>query len=146
MVRNNTLKIFLVNEDLFCLTMYQQLLKNMGYHDIHAFSSGEECLKEIGQMPNIVLLHYTLQLQAGIEVLKSIKGTFPGIYVVIISGNQLKPVIDDVLKQGAYDHIISGPDDAVKIQAALVKIQQIQNILSTKPLNYNKNKDTNNQS
>lgn len=144
MLSNNTLKIFLVNEDVFCLAMYQQLLENMGYNDIHVFTSEQECLDNIGHMPDIVLLHYNMHLQPGTDMLKSIKDSFPGIYVVIISGNENKHVIDDTLKQGAFDYIVSGQDDVMKIHGVLVKIRHIQSVLNINTGYYKRQKDANN--
>lgn len=143
MLTNNTLRIFLVNEDVFSLTMHQQLLKNMGYTDIRVFSGEQECLNAIHELPDVILLNCSLHIQPCIEMLKTIKHSFPGIYVVFVGSNENRDVINGILKQGAFEYIISGPEDILKVQAVFHKIQQIQSLLKTKPGLYKGKKDNN---
>jgi DNA-binding NtrC family response regulator len=139
MLTDTTFNIFLVSEDAFCRTMYQQLLENMGCKNIRVFTGKNECMDHVSEQPDIMILHCSQYLHQSTAMLKSIKRDFPGIYVIYISADEDVTSIDEILKQGAFTYILSGPDETQKLQHALLKIQKIITALNTKPVFYKKN-------
>jgi DNA-binding NtrC family response regulator len=99
-------KIFLVDDDAFCLNLYQQFLVKLGYSDISCFNSGRDCLANISQRPDIIFLDYNMEEMNGIDVLQSIKSFDNKINVVFISGQESVEVAVDALKYGAFDYIV----------------------------------------
>ncbi|MGB7498389.1 MAG: hypothetical protein WA897_00660, partial [Moheibacter sp.] len=53
-------KIFIVDDDEMVTTTLSDYLSRDTKHDIRCFQTGEECLKELSQKPDIVVLDYHL--------------------------------------------------------------------------------------
>lgn len=129
MPNNNTFKIFLLDDDPFCLAIGQKHLENMGHKDISCFTDGTSCIDSLIQQPDIIFLDYSLGTDSGIDVLKRIKQFSPDIYVIFISGQEDVETAVSALKHGAFDYIIKGQEETEKIKNALQKIHQIQNMI-----------------
>ncbi len=116
------MKIFLVDDDDFCLTLYEQQLYSLGYPQVRTFKNGYDCLNNLCESPDIILLDYGMENFDGFEVLKKIKKINPDIYVVIISGQEDFSLITKTLQLGAFDFILKGDKDIVDIQSVFEKI------------------------
>lgn len=55
------------------LLFTSNILKNHQYEDVTSFSSGEECLDELYQNPDIIFLDHNMEDLNGFEVLNKIK-------------------------------------------------------------------------
>jgi DNA-binding NtrC family response regulator len=99
-------KIFLVDDDAFCLNLYQQFLNKLGYSNIFVYSGGKDCLDHINEHPSIIFLDYNMEDMNGIDVLQSIKQFDKDINVVFISGQESVEIAVDALKYGAFDYIV----------------------------------------
>ena len=102
---NKELKIFLVDDDDFCLNLYEQYLNKLGYPEIVCFKSGKTCLDNIMLRPDIIFLDYTMEDMNGIDVLHSIKQFDNEITVIFISGQEDIDIAVNALKYGAFDYI-----------------------------------------
>jgi hypothetical protein len=83
MTANNTLRLFIVDDDPFCLAIYQQYLKNIGYTDLSVFSDGINCLGQLPLRPDVIFLDGSVNEVGGINVLKEIKFFDPSVYNVV---------------------------------------------------------------
>ncbi|MFT4664591.1 MAG: DNA-binding NtrC family response regulator [Ulvibacter sp.] len=115
-------KIFLVDDDLFCLNMYEQHLKNLGCEDISLFQNGTDCLNNLIEYPDVIFLDYKMDTLNGFEVLKKIKRFDPNINVVMISGQENLQTAIDTLKYGAFDYIIKGDQEIQKMEHVINRI------------------------
>ena len=106
MIPNKEMRIFLVDDDVFCLNLYQQFLNKLGYDQISCFNGGKECLENLEKHPDIIFLDYYMEDINGIDVLQSIKAFDDDITVVFISGQENVEVAVDALKYGAFDYIV----------------------------------------
>lgn len=106
MTTSKELKIFVVDDDVFCLNLYQQFLNKLGYDDIICYNSGKDCLDNIMKRPDIIFLDYNMEEMNGIDVLQSIKVFDKDITVVFISGQENVEIAVDALKYGAFDYIV----------------------------------------
>ncbi len=70
---NKELKIFLVDDDEFCLNVYQQFLNKLGHSEIICYKTGKACLENIMQRPDIIFLDYNMEDMNGIYVFHLIK-------------------------------------------------------------------------
>ena len=122
----NKFKIFLVDDDHFCLNLYEQHLINMGHTDVTTFDNGTACLNSITQNPDIIFLDHNMDVLTGFELLKKIKRFNPNIYVVMISGQENMKTAIDALKYGAFDYIIKNDNEAEKMEDVLRRIKAIQ--------------------
>lgn len=130
--------IFIVDDDTFCLSLYEQYIRNLGFQKIKTFESGQACLDALNENPTIIFLDHMMHPLNGIDVLKKIKRHNPNIYVVTISGQEDIKVSVDTLKYGAFDYIIKGDDALKNMERVLAKIEQIATLLKKKgsnPLN-----------
>lgn len=116
------MKVFLVDDDEFCLTLYKQQLLSLGYSTILTFSNGYDCINNLHEKPDVILLDYGMENFNGFQVLKKIKNINPDIYVIILSGQEDFSIVSDTLHNGAYEFILKGSMDIVNIQSVFRKI------------------------
>lgn len=119
------LKIFIVDDDIFCLTLYEQFLRNLGYTDVTPFNAGDECLNKLKEQPGLVFLDYNMEGLNGIEVLKRIKTYNPDIFVYIISGQENAELAAEAIKQGALDYVVKSSLSPDKISAIMQRVEQL---------------------
>ena len=107
-----SLCIFLVDDD----KMFQ---KSFGHYissqtklpvRIKTFASGEECVKNLHQKPDVVILDYMLGLDRdtamdGIETLRKIRKNSPETAVIMLSGKANVEIVAEAMKRGAVDFI-----------------------------------------
>jgi len=126
MDNTHNLKLFIVDDDQFCSSMYERYLKNNYYNDITIFSNGTECLNALHHKPDIIFLDYNMEDLNGFEVLKKIKRYDPNIYVIMVSSQQNIDTAVDTLKYGTFDYITKGNDVCEKMKQAIEKIISIR--------------------
>jgi len=127
---NNKFKIFLVDDDLFCTSIYLQHLQNLGYTDITTFENGADCLNLLTQQPEVIFLDHGMATMPGLEVLKKIKRFSPDIYVIFLSGQENIETAVSALKYGAFDYIVKGSAELDKITNVMTKIIAVKQILN----------------
>lgn len=125
MENQNQFKFFIVDDDIFCANVYEQALINMNYDNITYYSNGSDCLKNLDQIPDIILLDHNMNGITGFEVLKKIKRYNPNIYVIMISGQVSIKTAVDALKYGAFDYLIK---DETVCDKLMVNINKIINL------------------
>jgi Response regulator containing CheY-like receiver, AAA-type ATPase, and DNA-binding domains len=130
----HNLKLFIVDDDRFCATVYEQFLTNQHYEDITSFSSGEECLDELYQKPDIIFLDHNMEELNGFEVLKKIKRYDPNIYVVMVSAQEKIDTAVNALKYGAFDYLVKDADVCEKMTQTIEKIINIKEEMSQNKL------------
>ncbi|HET8963929.1 MAG TPA: response regulator [Chitinophagales bacterium] len=125
--KNKTNQVFLVDDDETYLdTLEHNLKKNVESNVIlKTFPTGEECLKELHQKPDIVVLDYELNTKNktalnGIEILKKIKSLNHDIQVLMLSGQDNLEVAVNCIKNGAHDYVIKNESAFVRT-AHLIK-------------------------
>jgi DNA-binding NtrC family response regulator len=129
METNNKYKIFLVDDDAFCLGLYQEHLANLGYNDVTSFENGADCLNQLTQQPDIIFLDHGMDSLTGIEVLKKIKRFNPDIFVVFLSGQANIMTAVNALKFGAFDYIVKGIYELENIAKVLGKITNVKELM-----------------
>jgi len=134
METNQNLKFFIVDDDVFCSTVYEQYLRNQHYNNIISFTSGEECLDELYQKPDIIFLDHNMEEMNGFEVLKKIKRYDPNIYVIMVSAQENIMTAVDALKYGAFDYLVKDADVCEKMAQTIKKIINIKEEISQNKL------------
>jgi DNA-binding NtrC family response regulator len=119
------LKIFIVDDDIFCLTLYEQFLRNLGYTDVTPYNCGDECLSQLKAQPGLVFLDYNMEGMNGIEVLKRIKAFDPSIMVYIITGQENAEVAAEAIKNGALDYVVKSSLSPARISSVMEKAEQL---------------------
>ena len=113
-------KIFLVDDDVLCLNLYNQFLKQLGYHNVHMFDNGNDCLTNLDTLnPDIIFLDYNMDDLNGIDVLKQIKKFNPSIIVLFISGQEDIEVAVNTIKHGALDYVVKSSLSTEKMKSII---------------------------
>lgn len=127
---NQNLKFFIVDDDKFCAMVYDQYLRNHHYEDIISYTSGEECLDELYQNPDIIILDHNMEELNGFEVLKKIKRYDPNIYVIMVSAQENIDTAVNALKYGAFDYLVKDANVCEKMGKTIQKILDIKEEIS----------------
>ncbi len=114
--------VFLVDDDAIFLKVLETQFHDQTKHDIKTFSSGEECMKNLHQNPDIIFLDYYLnpsnpKANTGLQILDKIKAENPQQAVVMLSSQDRIEVAVNCMKHQAFDYII-------KSEAAFVRAQK----------------------
>jgi polysaccharide export outer membrane protein len=128
----NQLKIFMVDDDPFSLSLYEQHLRNLGFGDITSFSNGTDCLHKLTMQPDIIFLDHGMDILNGIEVLKKIKRFNPNIFVVFVSGQEDIQTAVNSLKYGAFDYIVKGQNELERFGKVIGKILEVRELMQKK--------------
>lgn len=120
------IKLFLVDDDPLYLKALEMSISANAKVDslvINSFQTGEACLQQMKQKPNIVILDYFLNSKVpyawdGATILKQIKKISPATKVIMVSAQDSLKVAIDCMENGAYDYIS-------KTQTALVRINNV---------------------
>ena len=123
-------KVFLVDDDPFCLQLMEHAIRGLGFSDVHAFSNGAACLDALIDEPDIVFLDQMMGSVSGTDALKAIKRFNPDIYVVLVSGQQRVQVAVDSLKYGAFDYVVKDEQLTERLAVVLAKIGEVQALLA----------------
>ena len=120
------LSVFLVDDDNMFLTSLEHHLQQKLKHNfrIRSFPTGEVCLKNLEQRPDIVMLDYLLNGQDqhamnGVQVLERIKLVSPATTVIMLSGQDKMQVAIDCLKHGALDYVVKNENVFLRAQNAI---------------------------
>jgi DNA-binding NtrC family response regulator len=132
METNNLLKVFLVDDDPYCLRLYGRMLNNLSVTRIHCFSKSSDCLEQLTSQPDLIFLDYNMDNLNGIDILKKIKRFDPNIPVIFISGQKEIKVAVNALKYGAFDYLTKENVDEPKIKHCLDKVLQIKELMARK--------------
>jgi two-component system, OmpR family, response regulator len=113
-------KIFVVDDDSMLTEALSDYLTRKASHKVTTFSTGEECLKQLKEAPDVVVLDYhlnTVQKDAanGMEILEVIKKNYPGIQVIMLSSQERYAIAMQTLQKGAEQYVIKDGDAFKKI-------------------------------
>ena len=135
MENQKKVKLFLVDDDAVFLKVLEVEFLQQGDFIIETFSSGESCLLNLANNPDIIILDYHLHLDEigenamnGIETLDKIRAINPDIPVVILSSQDKIDVAVECMHHHAFDYV-------VKSETAFIRLQKIiSTILNKKKL------------
>lgn len=129
------MRIFLVDDERFCLSLYEQKLRALGYDDIHCFQDAFSCLNHLYLDPDVIFLDYHLGTTDGLWLLRKIKRHNPDNHVVFLSGQESIEIAVNSLKNGAFDYVVKesveGKED--KLENVLNRIQAFNQVSRTAP-------------
>lgn len=118
-----TIRLFLVDDDTVFLKLLEVEFREHSYYDIKTYINGEQCVKNIGLKPDIIILDYLLNgvernVMNGIETLDKIKAIDPDIPIIILSAQDKIEIAVDCMHHGAFDYV-------VKSETAFIRLQKI---------------------
>jgi len=126
-----------VDDDPAFAEYLKTLLTTQGYAaDIHA--SGADLLQSLRRSPppDVVLLDVLMPGMNGLETLRALREAYPGVQVIMLSGQQVPSTIVDSVRLGAVDYVTK-PDDPdgmgeaaleLAIRSALEKVKLVDEV------------------
>jgi DNA-binding NarL/FixJ family response regulator len=104
-------KVFIVDDDEMFSTMLLNHLSKDKMLDVMHFSTGEECLNEMSQGPDVVILDYNLdtvekEAENGVEILAKIKKISPNIHAIMLSSQTNYGVAAFSISKGAEQYVM----------------------------------------
>ena len=121
MQKQKSIKIFFVDDDRqYMAALTYQLVSNPGLN-IRYFPSGEDCIRELHQDPDMILLDYFLDGEDeynahGLETLVNIKRLKPDVDVVMLSSSTNIELMLNCMDNGAADYVVKTPFTAKRIE------------------------------
>lgn len=123
------LKIFLVDDEPYCLDLYGRYLNNLGYANVQYFGKSADCLDQLTLQPDLIFLDYNMDNLNGIDVLKKIKRFDPNIPIVFLSGQKEISIAVNALKYGALDYIGKENVDEERMAECMTKVSRFKEVL-----------------
>jgi len=131
-MKNDTkVKIFLVDDDaLFLKSLEIEFLENADF-TVETYSTGELCIANINNNPDIVILDYQLDgivanAMNGIETLDKIKALNPQIPVVMLSSQDKIEVAINCMHHKAVDYVVKSETAFVRLQKIITSVFKYQ--------------------
>ena len=131
MSNEKKIKLFLVDDDALYLKVLEiELLQNDNFI-LETFATGEKCIANLSQKPDVVVLDYYLDssdknAMNGIQVLDEIKSINPDIPVVMLSSQDKIEVAINCMHHNAFDYIVKSETAFVRLRKAISTITHIK--------------------
>jgi DNA-binding NtrC family response regulator len=116
------IKIFIVDDSVFCRNLYKQHLKNLRINDIHVFEDGEQCMRALLDTqikPDVILMDFDMPPTNGLEIISRIRSVNTNQMVVMISSQGSIQVAVDAMKYGVLDYIIKDGSELDRLTVAI---------------------------
>lgn len=121
------IKLFLVDDDAVFLKALEIEFLQHGDFGIETFPTGEGCLENLVNNPDVIVLDYMLDgiyknAMNGIETLDKIKEYNPDIPVVMLSAQDKIEVAINCMHHRAYDYVVKSETAFMRIQKIITSI------------------------
>lgn len=120
-MKNEKLKLFLVDDDSLFLKSLEIEFTNQTDYSVETFLSGELCLENLTNNPDVIILDYYLDstnknAMNGIETLDKIKAISPDVPVVMLSAQDKIDVAISCMHHGAFDYVVKSETAFIRLQ------------------------------
>ena len=127
MLNNNKILLFLVDDDALFLKSLEIEFGDNTESVVQTFATGELCLENLSQNPDVVILDYHLNSVDknainGLETLDRIKKANQGIPVVMLSSQDKIEVAVNCMKHQAFDYIVKSETAFIRLQKTITSI------------------------
>ncbi len=124
MKNQKSIKIFIVEDDLWYSSMLEYYLSLNPDYVIQKFDSAKAALAKMHEKPDVVTLDYSMPDMTGDQILTQIKESSPESKVIVISGQEDVKIALDLLKKGAYDYIVKDEDAKDKLWNSIINLRE----------------------
>jgi len=113
-------KVFIVDDDEMMSMALEDYLTRNTLHEIHLFTTGEDCIKHLRDQPDIIVLDYNLnsvhkEAANGMKILEAIKKLNRDIPVILFSSQDAYSVALQSINRGATQYVIKDENAFEKI-------------------------------
>jgi len=129
----NKILLFLVDDDALFLKSLEIDFTDNTESVIKTFPTGELCLENISQNPDVIILDYYLNsidrnAINGLETLDRIKAANQTIPVVMLSSQDKIEVAVNCMKHQAFDYIVKSETAFIRLQKTITTIFHYQKL------------------
>jgi DNA-binding NtrC family response regulator len=133
MMDENKILLFLVDDDALFLKSLEIDFTDNTESVIKTFPTGELCLENISQNPDVIILDYYLNsidrnAINGLETLDRIKAANQTIPVVMLSSQDKIEVAVNCMKHQAFDYIVKSETAFIRLQKTITTIFHYQKL------------------
>ena len=133
MMDDKKILLFLVDDDALFLKSLEIEFTDNTESVIKTFPTGELCLENISQNPDVIILDYHLNgidknAINGLETLDKIKTANQTIPVVMLSSQDKIEVAVNCMKHQAFDYIVKSETAFIRLQKAITTIFHYQKL------------------
>ena len=133
MINEKKILLFLVDDDALFLKSLEIEFADNTESIIKTFPTGELCLNNITQNPDVIILDYHLNsidknAINGLETLDRIKAVDQTIPVVMLSSQDKIEVAVNCMKHQAFDYIVKSETAFIRLQKAITTIFHYQKL------------------
>jgi two-component system OmpR family response regulator len=127
LVRKQRIKIFLVDDDPLYLRLLESHFKENPAMDVTSFITGEACLRQLEQKPDIIVLDYFLNgmdksAKDGLAILIKIKQEHPDIQVIMLSSHENVEIALNCISNNAFNFIVKNDTTFLRLKHSIKQI------------------------
>ncbi len=115
-------KVFIVEDDQLVGALMKQALMKSEKSDVTVFENAEDCLSNLHQNPDIVVIDYNLPGMDGLTLMNSIRAYNQQIMVVICSGQENVEVVVNAYDNGASAYILKNENMVANLDKAIANL------------------------
>jgi two-component system OmpR family response regulator len=129
----NKIKIFLVDDDVVFLKSLEMEFNEHGNFDIETYASGELCIDNLSNRPDLIILDYLLdgtdkEAIHGLATLDKIKAHDAGIPVVMLSAQDKIEVAVNCMHHKAFDYVVKSETAFLRLQKIITSVFHLRKI------------------
>ena len=137
-MKNEKIKLFLVDDDaMFLKSLEIEFLQHADF-DIETFATGELCLENLPNNPDVIILDYHLDgidknAMNGIETLDKIKAFNIDIPVIMLSSQDKIEVAVNCMHHKAFDYVVKSETAFTRLQniiEAIFRYKKMENTIN----------------
>lgn len=133
---NKKISIFLVDDDAMYLKLLHKELSETTDYTIKTFATGERCLENLSEKPDIIVLDYFLNgieknALNGLQTLDKIKSIHPEIPVIMLSSQDKIEVAVNCMKLKAVEYIVKSETAFARLHNAINTVMQYKKMEKT---------------
>ena len=133
MSKENKIKLFLVDDEVLFLKLLEVEFLDHGDFSIETFVSGEDCIANLSNKPDVIILDYMLDgtnvnAMNGIDTLDKILAFDPTIPVIILSAQDSIEVAVNCMHHHAIDYVVKSETAFIRIQKIISNLYKIRKI------------------
>ena len=107
--------IFIVDDDELFTDMLANYLAKNPLYTIRTFNTGEACLPELQQHPDIIILDYSLNsifkdAANGLQILEAIRKLDKHVHVIMLSSQERYGIALQTIAKGAEQYVVKGTE------------------------------------
>ncbi|KAB7727589.1 response regulator [Rudanella paleaurantiibacter] len=120
--------IFIVEDDPWYGEILEYHLSLNPDHKVARFTTGQECLDNLGVRPDLFVLDFSLPDTTGDKLFGKIRNLMPGIPVIVISSQEDISVAINLLKMGVTDYLVKDDNTKDLLWNSIIRIRENQSL------------------